>query len=255
MDVVQYGSRRGPAPKSALALTPDAVRALGKLAGMAVDWAKTRPPAVSRPTELPSLQKRAKTKQRRPRGRKQSGDVVQGSLADNSAVLTINGVFTLATGANSFKGGWTLGVTTIRTDLAAISATIPQMTALGGVYREFSIRRLIVRFEGDLPVNTTSGSVAMSIDDDPGAPQVTTYAGCVNNKAHFICPLIGSSQLSWTPKGNGRDLMKYTSTGGNKPEDDLSFGVLKIVSNNNLAAGTTFGQVYFEIQIGYHSLF
>jgi hypothetical protein len=255
MDVVEYSGRAGPKPRSALALTPDAVRAVGQLANMAVNWAKTRP-ANAAPQFLSNMPNKPVKRQRNKQKGVRRASVPSG-LGLNSATVTINGIFTITNSGTTgtATGGWTLGITTIRTDLGPVSYFIPQMTSLAAVFREYTFKKVMIMWEGDQAPNTTSGSIAVSIDDDPGAPKATAYAGCINNKTHFIAPLTGSSSLSWNPSGNGRDLMRFCGTSGNKPEDDLSFGTIKFVSANSLTSTAALGQMAFTFVIGFNGLY
>lgn len=132
--------------------------------------------------------------------------------------------------------------------LGPLSLFVTQWTALASIYREFRINRICVDWVPRVG-STTAGEVSCAIDRDPRTG-ITGIQAIVRRNPFFQTDIKLPAALEWKPVDSKDTEWRYTALaglGGSRPEETLSFGVLLLSSNNDLANGATIGDLFINV--------
>lgn len=128
-----------------------------------------------------------------------------------------------------------------------ISAFLTQWSALGALYREFRLLKLTIDWVPRVG-STSAGEVAIAIDRDPRAG-LASQAVIVRRNPFLQTDIKVPAALEWTPTDSKDREWRYcfnTTVVNTRPEEHLSFGVLLIASNNDLANGAIIGDLFIN---------
>lgn len=126
-----------------------------------------------------------------------------------------------------------------------LSAFIPQLTALGGVFREFRFKRLDVDFVPRLG-STSSGVLAVCVDRDPRAGAVATTNAIIRKDPFFEVDIKQAGSLTWKPIDAEDKRWRYT-VDGTRPVEFLSQGTIIIYSLNGEAVTVNVGELFLNV--------
>lgn len=122
---------------------------------------------------------------------------------------------------------------------------IPRFNTLAGLYRQFVINKLVVRFVPNQAF-TAAGSIALGIDTSPLAGAPNDYGQVVHHNPSMLIDVKSQDQIVYVPTKNDP---RYTNSGVGTSEDELSYGVLQYFSTNNLGLGNAAGLMWFELDV------
>ncbi len=150
------------------------------------------------------------------------------------------------TALNTASYAYSLGVVSnfVGVGLGPISAFLTQWTALSNLYREFRITKITVDWVPRVG-STAAGEVAVAIDRDPRAG-LTNQATIVRRNPFFQTDIKVPACLEWTPVDSKDREWRYTNNTGPRPEEVISFGVLLLASNNDLANAAGIGDLFIN---------
>lgn len=137
-----------------------------------------------------------------------------------------------------------LAVSTPGTDL---SSYMTQLTALGGIFREFRFKRVDAAFVPRLG-STAAGVIGIGVDRDPRTAAVATVGEIIRRDPFIEVDIKQPGQLTWKPVVAQDNVWRYTTDAG-RPLENLSQGVILITTTNDQAAAAAVGTMFFDAWI------
>jgi len=204
----------------------------------------------------PKAAKRGQTFTDTPSGRMRStGGISRGMpTGGNKLRCVLRGEQALTNQAlNGTYFNWALGIATT-TGFPTIGSIITPLPVLAGLYREFKILGLWVKWAPYVGQNV-SGGITVAVDDDPrtAAVVIASASSLSHRSPVFVTDLKMSDSLVWRPKTTKDKEARYTanlSTGTPaRAEEALSFGQLVLAGSNDQAAGYALGVLYCQIEV------
>jgi hypothetical protein len=173
---------------------------------------------------------------------------------ENSLVLrsTFKDVYTVVNGSTAGVSSLaiTLGIATT-TPTTTLGATVPRMATMAGLYRQYKLNSVTVRF---IPFQayTTNGSVCIGVDQAPTAVAPSGLSNVYHHNPSVLTDIKQAATLRWTSARDMKNAPRYTYASG-PDEDEVTYAVLQLYSANSLAAATEVGVLEFIVDVTFMS--
>lgn len=177
-------------------------------------------------------------------GQKRKSNVPRSPYLDSISVC-FRGNTQLLNGGAGFGLAVPMAVDT--PSITDLSSYVPQLTAMGGVFREFRITRLDIDFIPRLG-STSAGVIAVCVDRDPRAGTVVSTAAIIRKDPYLEVDIKQAGSLTWRPIDIEDKRWRYT-TDGSRPIEFLSQGTIIVYSSNQEAAGVNIGELFFNVWV------
>lgn len=174
-----------------------------------------------------------------------------GSGLGNSVTTHLRGLISLAnTSAYTGAFAWTLGCNpSSQTTISAIGASIfgNNMVAFSGMYREFRISKLAVRFMPSAN-NTAGGQISMGVDPEVLVGVPGNHGAIIRHRFNTFDAIWNDTSFAWLPTTTRDREEKFTTTAAHG-EEEMSFGVLQVYSQNTLSSGASIGSILLDLDV------
>lgn len=150
--------------------------------------------------------------------------------------------------ANYF--GMSLTTTTVPAGPATLSNYSNKLAVLKTLYRHYALKSVKITWMPN-QADSTSGNLYVGWDSDASNYNNTTSPTAYLAKdTHIITHILKPATTVWRPREAKEREERYTTDPLNSREpEELSFGVLQVYSNNNVASGVVVGLLLFEVDV------
>lgn len=145
------------------------------------------------------------------------------------------------TALNAYGLALVLGIDSAGVD---ISTVMTQLTALGGIFREFRLMKLEIDFIPRVG-STAAGVIAVAVDRDPRTGSPSTSAEVIRRDPFFEVDIKQPGSLTWYPVTDDDKRWRYTLD-ATRPIEFLSHGSVIAYSSNDLALAANIGELFYN---------
>lgn len=160
---------------------------------------------------------------------------------DRVAVCFRSNTQLVNTALNAWGYGTAIAINSAATNLSVV---MPQLVALGGIYREWRCLRLDCSFIPRVGSNA-AGVIAVGVDRDPRAGTPSNTATVVRKDPFFEVDIKQPGMLTWTPLVEDDRRWRYVLD-ASRPLEFLSHGTVVGWSNNDQALAAIIGELFFN---------
>lgn len=197
-----------------------------------------------------------------------SGSMAQRSLTSGYAMgrsnrgparkswgIRFNGLQSINNGSTNESAGQLVAAVnqTLFPTAVSLGDVVTQSAALGGIFREFRIKRIEANYVPRVG-SQTQGSIGFCFDRDPRAGAVSTMSSVIRKTPYFEVDIKQPGSFVWLPIDEEDKRWRYTSDSG-RPQESLSFGSILWFSRNEMPLGWQVGDleitVDFEFAVTY----
>lgn len=153
--------------------------------------------------------------------------------------------------------GITLGIATtlpngspslLSQGLVSLGSVVPRLVNFAALYRQFTINSLEIRW---IPSQgyTASGSVALGIDPSPLAGVPSGFNSVVHHTTSKLFDIKAEQAVVCKPTSLGKSGSRYTTAIAGLDEDELSYGVIQLYTNNGAATYASMGNYLVSVDV------
>lgn len=140
-----------------------------------------------------------------------------------------------------------LGVVTNRA-FQPLASYMGRFSTMSTLYRQVVIRRIILEYVPAVS-STDKGILAMGFDPSPMAGAPTTYNDVTRHTSAKMFDIKANTTIVYSPATDQKKDPRYTTLSGFN-EDEVSFGLLQIISlGNSLAANAQIGILRISVDV------
>lgn len=179
------------------------------------------------------------------------GSIPRGLAGNQSMRTTLRDLFSInnsGTGISSIVFSLGSATTTIGYLGLFNNSYMPRFNAFCAMFRQFQLNTIKFEFVPYIS-STNAGSVSIGIDPDPSATAPTTLAAPLRHKSSCLSDLQTKCSIVYNPLQDRKKDPRYTVGVTGRDDDEGSYGLLEIYSQNSLATAQSIGYLVFTVDV------